>query len=47
MIENYGAFISGLCWIPAAIQYAIAGNWRMAIVSLAYSTATMALIGAK
>jgi hypothetical protein len=47
MIANYGAFASGLCWLVAAVQYGYNGNWRMIIVSLAYATATMALIGAR
>ena len=47
MIENWGAFVSGLCWVAAAGQYIYQGNWRMTVVSLCYFGATMALVGAK
>ena len=44
---SWFTIISGLCWVGAAIEYSLTGNWRMVVVSLCYAAATGALVGAK
>ena len=44
---NWWTFISAVMWVAAAIQYGMNNNWRMVVVSIAYASATFALIGAK
>jgi hypothetical protein len=44
---NYFVLVGGALWLGGAVQWYIAGNYRMAVVAVAYSISQLALMGVK